>query len=166
MTRWASLLLGLVLSWSGAAWAGYFVTVTDASNPALVGVSGGCYLVPSIAVANSFSTIPPAYSQVTALSASGTFSVRRTNDASVWISGTFAECAGYGQGGALPTVFEAGAVDAAIQSGSVLNATGYEVSMFDYGAASAIFALFFSSVVGLWLLSSNIGLLLRAMRDW
>lgn len=43
-----------------------------------------------------------------------------------------------------------------------------QVSMepFDYAQASAIFAFFFSFVVGCWYVSKNIGVILEAVRRW
>lgn len=37
---------------------------------------------------------------------------------------------------------------------------------FDYAVASGIFSAFFSSIILLWFLSHNIGLILKAVRTW
>lgn len=37
---------------------------------------------------------------------------------------------------------------------------------FDYAAASGIFVAFFSSVILLWFISHNLGLILKAVKTW
>lgn len=43
---------------------------------------------------------------------------------------------------------------------------GNVVEAFDYVKASAVFAFFFSFIVGVWVFSKNIGLILNAVRRW
>lgn len=53
-----------------------------------------------------------------------------------------------------------------VQSGSEVLTQESAATTFDYAQAAAIFAFFFSFIVGTWFVAKNFGLILEAVRRW
>lgn len=55
---------------------------------------------------------------------------------------------------------------ASVAALEAVSGTGGTVEPFDYVKAGALFAFFFSFVVGVWIVGKNIGLIINAVRHW
>lgn len=168
---WFGYVIALVLfALSLPASAGYYATASSVTPGApycaiTSGQSTLCYLTIGMALQATGGTCTAGYVDMLDTESS-TFHYRYVSN-SAQISGSYASCEAQPLGGAQAT-FESSISDPSVTStGVITGSTGSGTEEpFDPLKASALFAFFFSFVVGVWVFAKNLGLILNAVRRW
>lgn len=169
---WLGYILALaLLLGSGVSHAGYYASITQTNGGVYwgqLGASSPCMLTVGMAISKVSNVSYAASVVVTALDIEAhTWSAFNANNINLNVMGTYAACDSL-PGGAIQPPMPSGVVDPGIVFGGVSGGSGAVTleEPFDPLKASGLFAFFFSFIVGVWVFTKNLGLILNAVRRW